>query len=225
VLSQAVGATLAFALAVALSPFPVIGIVLILSGTHGRRNGPLFAVGWVLGLSLVSAVVVLLLAGADDPDSSASAVADWFRVVAGLALIGLGVRKFLTRPRDDEVEKTPAWMASLADASPGRAWVLGLLLSGANPKNVVLTASAVTAVIETGVHGADLLLPLVVFVAIGSSTVVGAVVAGLVGGAPAAAFLDGVRRFMVAHSTSIMVLVLVILGASVLGGGLEGLGR
>jgi len=89
----------------------------------------------------------------------------------------------------------------------------------------VLTASAVAAVIETGVHGTQLTLAVVGFVLIGSCTVLGAVVVSLVGGARAAAFLDGVRAFMVAHSAVIMMLVLLILGASVLGGGLEGLGR
>ena len=224
-LSQAIGTTLPFALAVALSPFPVIGIVLILAGARGRRNGPLFAVGWVLGLAAVSVVVVLLLGGADDPDTSSSAVADWGRVVAGLALMGLGVRKWWTRPRAGEQVATPAWMASLQDASPGRALGLGLLLSGANPKNAVLTASAVTAVIETDAHGAELAWAVVVFVLVGSCTVLGAVVVSLVGGARASAFLDGVREFMVTHSAVIMMLVLLILGASVLGGGLEGLGR
>ncbi|MET7312787.1 hypothetical protein ABZS68_38705 [Streptomyces sp. NPDC005571] len=45
VLIEAMGAVLPTALAVALSPFPLIGIVLILSGERGSRNGLLFAAG------------------------------------------------------------------------------------------------------------------------------------------------------------------------------------
>lgn len=104
------------ALAIALSPFPLRGIVLILSGKAGRRNGPLFAAGWIIDLSVTSALVA-------------------------------------------------------------------------------------------------------------SCTVLGAVGAHLVGGRRAAAFLDGVGGFMVANSTVITVLVLLLLGAGVLGDGLSGLGR
>ncbi|MBO3103902.1 GAP family protein [Cellulomonas sp. zg-ZUI168] len=70
---------------------------------------------------------------------------DWSRVVAGAALIVLGVRKWVARPRRGEAVETPAWMASLEDASTGRALGLGLLLSGANPKNIVLIGSAMAA--------------------------------------------------------------------------------
>ncbi len=36
----------------------------------------------------------------------------------------------------------PTWMASLDSATPGKALVLGALLSGANPKNFVLAAAS-----------------------------------------------------------------------------------
>ena len=49
VLLQAISETLPAALAIALSPFPIIGVVLIVSSAQGRRNGPLFALGWVVG--------------------------------------------------------------------------------------------------------------------------------------------------------------------------------
>ena len=55
-LLQSIGAAAPAALAIALSPFPVIGIVLILSGTHGGRSGPLFALGWIIGLTVVAAL-------------------------------------------------------------------------------------------------------------------------------------------------------------------------
>ena len=52
-----------------------------------------------------------------------------------------------------------------------------------------------------------------------------AVVGSLLGGARGAAVLDAVRQFMVANSAAIMVLVLLILGAKVLGDGSGGLSR
>ena len=222
-LVDAIGAVLPLAVAVALSPFPVIGLVLILTGAHGRRNGPLFALGWVVGLTALAALVVLLVGGADDPDSTTSAVADWLRVLAGGGLIVLGLREWLSRPRHGEDVETPGWMDSVGEASAGRAVVLGLLLSAANPKNMVLVASAGAAIVETGVDGPDLALAVGVFVLLSSAVVLGAVVAHLVGGERAATFLAGLREFMVDHSAVMTMVILVLIGASVLGDGLSGL--
>ena len=224
-LLQAIGAGLPAALAIALSPFPVIGIVLILAGPHGRVNGPLFAAGWLVGLSVVTGLTVVIFGGADDPDSASSAVADWGRVFVGGTLIVLGVRKWRSRPRPGDVIAAPTWMASLDAATPGKALVLGVLLSGANPKNLVLAAAAATSMVEAGAHGIDLVVAVVVFVLVGSLTVVGAVVIRSVGGRWGIALLDEVRQFMVANSVVITVFVLLILGAKVLGDGLIGLGR
>ncbi|WP_192582456.1 GAP family protein [Streptomyces triticiradicis] len=224
-LSQAIGAMLPAALAIALSPFPLIGIVLILSGTRGRRNGLLFAAGWITGLTVTAALVTVLFGGADTPGSTSSAIADWGRVAAGGTFVVLGVRTWWKRPRAGEQAEPPRWMASLDDATAGRALLLGALLSGANPKNLVLTASAATSVVEAGAHDVGLVAAVAVFVLIASCTVLAAVAVHLAAGQRAASFLDGVRRFMVANSTVITVIVLLLLGASVLGDGLSGLGR
>ncbi|GLX41045.1 hypothetical protein Sros01_71180 [Streptomyces roseochromogenus] len=221
-LGQAMGALLPAALAVALSPFPLIAIVLILSGAHGRRNGPLFAAGWITGLAIAATLVAALFGAADDPDSTSSAIADWGRVLAGGTFIVLGVRTWWKRPRAGERTEPPRWMASLDGATAGRALLLGVLLSGANPKNLVLTASATASVVEAGAHDVGLVAAVAVYVLIASCTVLGAVGIHLAGGERAASFLEGVRRFMVANST---VIVLLLLGASVLGDGLSGLGR
>ncbi|MFF7236637.1 GAP family protein [Streptomyces collinus] len=224
-LLQAIGGMLPAAMAVALSPFPVVGVVLILAGRQGRRNGPLFAAGWVAGLGVATTVVVLVFGEAEDPDSTSSAVADWGRVLAGTVLVIWGVRKWWKRPTGQETARTPRWMASLGDVTARRALLLGALLSGANPKTLVLTASAGTAAVEAGVHGRDLVVSVAVFVLLGSCTVLGAVVAHLLGGRRAASFLDGVRQFMITNSAVITAVVLVLLGADILGDGLTGLGR
>lgn len=222
---QAIGSALPAAVAIALSPFPVIGIVLILAGPDGRRTGPLFAVGWLVGLSAVAVFVVVVFGAADDPDSTSRAIVDWFRVAAGAGLIAWGVRKWWTRPSGGEAPATPAWTASLGEATPGRALGLGALLGGANPKNFVLTAAAASSMVEAGAHGTDLVVAVVVFVVLASSTVLGAVVVRRAGGPRGASSLEAVRGFMVANATVVTVVIVLVIGAKVLGDGLAGLGR
>jgi len=86
-LATALGDVLPTALGVALSPLPIIAIVLILMSTKAGRTGPAFALGWVLGLTVV-ATVVLVVVGSGDVvfDDSASSfpsaikLAPWHRL-------------------------------------------------------------------------------------------------------------------------------------------------
>lgn len=51
------GDVLGFAAAVAVSPLPIIAIILILATPRGRLNGILFTVDWTRGLSALGAVI------------------------------------------------------------------------------------------------------------------------------------------------------------------------
>jgi threonine/homoserine/homoserine lactone efflux protein len=225
VLLQAIGAGLPAAVAIALSPFPVIGIVLVLAGPHGRASGVSFAAGWLVGLSVVTAVVTLVFGGAEEAESTTAAIAGWGRVIAGAGLIVLGLRKWRARPRPGEAFDPPAWMSSLDAVAPPRALALGLGLAGANPKNFVLAAAAATSMAQVGVEGATMVVAIGVFVLVGSASVLGAVIVRFIGGARGAAMLEAVRGFMVTNAAVITMVVLVLIGAKVLGDGLNGLGR
>jgi threonine/homoserine/homoserine lactone efflux protein len=225
VLLQAIGAGLPAAVGIALSPFPVIGVVVVLAGPQARTSGVSFAVGWLVGLSIVGALVTLVFGGADDSESTTAAVADWGRVIAGAGLMVLGVRKWRARPRPGDEVNPPAWMASLGAVAPPKALVLGLGLAGANPKNFVLVAAAATSMAQVGVQGGEMVAALAVFVLLASASVIGAVVVRFVGGTRGVAVLDAVREFMVANAAVITMVILVVLGANILGTGLSGLGR
>ncbi len=58
-MGQAIGDLLPSAVGVAFSPIPIIAVILMLGTPKARTNGPAFAIGWVLGLVIVSTVIVL----------------------------------------------------------------------------------------------------------------------------------------------------------------------
>ena len=58
-MGQAIGDLLPAAVGVALSPVPIIAVILMLGTPQARTNGPAFGLGWVVGLSVVSVIVVL----------------------------------------------------------------------------------------------------------------------------------------------------------------------
>jgi hypothetical protein len=56
-MGEAMGQVLSFGVGVALSPVPIIAVVLMLGTPRARVNGPAFVVGWVVGLAAVGTIV------------------------------------------------------------------------------------------------------------------------------------------------------------------------
>ena len=70
---DAIGEVLPWAVAVAISPIPIIAVILMLFTPKANTNGPAFLVGWVVGLSLVVGIIYSLADGTDaatDPDAA-----------------------------------------------------------------------------------------------------------------------------------------------------------
>ena len=217
--SDAIGDLLPSALAVALSPIPIIAIVLVLGAPNARRAGPAFAVGWVAGLLAVSVVVVLLVGSGDDPDSDDPGV-DWLKIAIGILFLLMAAKQWTKRPKEGEEPEMPAWMATIDTATPPRAALLGAALSGANPKNLALTLAAVASIAEAGLDAGDTAIAVALFIALGSVTVAGSVLFYLVDADRAARPLAAVKQFMSDNNTVIMMVVLLLLGAKLLGDGL-----
>lgn len=218
-LNDVIGDLLPPAFAVALSPIPIVAVVLVLRAPKARTAGPAFALGWIGGLLAVSVIVVLVLGVGSDPDSDDPGIS-WLKVAIGILFLVMGARQWKKRPRDGQEPETPKWMATIDTATPPKASLLGAALSGANPKNLALTLAAAASIAEARLDQADKAIAIAVFVALGSVTVGGAVLLYLVDAERAARPLDAIKRFMSDNNAVIMMVVLLLLGAKLLGDGL-----
>jgi threonine/homoserine/homoserine lactone efflux protein len=221
-LQQAIGSVLSFAVVVAISPIPIIGVVLMLGTPRARSNGPAFLAGWLLGLSVVGVVVLLVAkgAGADD-DGGASSGVSWLKIVLGLVLIALAVRQWRRRPRGDEAGTLPKWMEAIDQFTAGRAAAMGVALSAVNPKNLLMTIGASVAIVQTGASTADKFVALAVFVVIGTMGVGVPLVLYFVMGERAVQVLDGLKTWLAAHNNAVMAVLLLVIGAKLLGDGIS----
>ena len=218
-LIDVIGDLLPSALAVALSPVPIIAVVLALGAPNARTAGPAFALGWIAGLVAVSAIVVLVLGSGSDPDLDDPGV-DWLKIAIGILFLALASGQWKKRPREDQALEMPRWMASFDNPTPRSAMLLGVALSGANPKNLALTLAAAATIAEAGLDNAEMVIALVVFIALGSAAVAGPVVFYLVDAERAARPLAAIRRYMSENNAVITTVVLLLLGAKLLGDGL-----
>lgn len=135
-----------------------------------------------------------------------------------MLLLVLARKQWKQRPVPGKTAEMPRWMATIGTLPPGKALAAGATLSGANPKNLILTLAAVASITQVpAITSGQEVVAVVVFVAIASCTVVGAVLLYLVGGRRVEHTLAEVKEFMAAHNAVIMMTILLILGAKILG--------
>lgn len=212
-LSEAIGAVLAFAVGVGVSPIPIIAVILVLFSQRAKVNGPAFLGGWLVGLAIVVTVIYLI---ADTRDVGTSETADdtvaWLRLALGVALLVGAWRKWTHRPRVGDEPTMPAWMARIDGFTPRQAGRLGLLLS-VNPKNLALATGAGTSLAQVGAGGVEAIAALVAFVLVASAAVITAVVYDLLGGERARASLEDARSWLLLHNSAVMTVLFLVFGA------------
>jgi threonine/homoserine/homoserine lactone efflux protein len=214
---QGIAEVLTFAVGVAISPVPIIAVTLMLFSARARVNGPMFLLGWVAALAIVSFVAYFAADSADPSTSSdASDVISWGKVILGVLLLLLAARNWRSRPAPGEQPDMPGWMDGIEVLEPGKALVLGLLLAGVNPKNLILTVGASSGLAQLGLETADAVVSLLVFVAIGSLTIAVPVIYYLLGGERAHASLDDLKTWLTTHNDAVMAVLFLVFGAKLI---------
>src|ERR1039457_935512 len=102
-MGQAIGGSLALAIGIAISPIPIIAVVLILTTHRAKANGPAFLGGWLLGLGIVGAIVLVLARPAGASQAGGPATwASWGKIVLGALLLLGALRQSRARREDGE---------------------------------------------------------------------------------------------------------------------------
>lgn len=220
-LSEAIGDLLPSAVGVALSPVPIIAVILMLATPRARSNGLAFGVGWIAGLVIVS-VIVLVAVGGADTSSGTNDVVNWIKLALGLLFLVMAAGQWRARPKKGEEPEMPKWMSTIDAFTAPRSLGFGAILSGVNPKNLALTLAA-AAIAQAGLDGGQSTVAVAIFVVIASITVVGPVVFFLVAPTVADKPLAAIKELMSDHNAVIMMVVLLLLGAKLVGNGIAGL--
>jgi threonine/homoserine/homoserine lactone efflux protein len=220
---QAIGSVLSLALGVALSPIPIVAVVLMLATPRGKVNGPAFVLGWIAGLGIVGAIVLLLAGGISASNSGEPKT--WvsvLKLVLGLGLLLVAARQWRGRPRGEAEPELPGWMKTIDTFSPLRAAGLAVLLAGPNPKNLLLTVAAGAAIAQAGIAAGQQVIVFAIFALIatlGPGIPLG-VYYGL--GDRSAAILDGLRNWMVRNNQAIMSVLCLVIATKLIGDAIAG---
>lgn len=208
------------AMVIALSPLSIIPAVLALQTPRPRPAGLSFLGGWLIGLAALTMIALeassLLGARQNKPPGWASLL----RIVVGAALIAYGIYRWLVRNKSTHA---PKWMQSLSKLTPLRAGAAGAALTVANPKVLFICVAAGLAIGSAGLDTRHELLGLVWFVALAASTVAIPILAYAVSGDRLDQPLAKLKDWMNRQHTTLLAVVLVVIGLLVLYKGIHGL--
>ena len=221
-MGQGISAVLTFAIGVAISPVPIIAVILMLFSQRARVNGPAFLAGWVIALAALSTIVyVVSHDGNVATSSTASDSVSWGKIVLGVALLALARRNWRKRPAPGEEAAMPKWLASVESVSPVKAFGLAVVLAAVNPKNLILTLGAAAGLAQVqGLSTTDAIVAIAVFVVIASLTIAGPVLYALIGGEKARAALDSAKAWLDTHNAAVMAVLFLVFGVDLIAKGL-----
>jgi threonine/homoserine/homoserine lactone efflux protein len=176
----------------------ILSSIFFATSEDWRRDSVAYVVGAALSISIVVTAAFLLSSGASDQGASNEAV---YYVILALLLFGV-VHTFRTR----KTAEPPKWMGKLQTASPRFCFVLGFLLLGVFPSDLVTSISVGSFLSTKGDpwwHYAFFLVLTLLLLALPALLV-------LIMGRRAETFLPKVRDWMNANSWIVNELVLLL---------------
>ena len=109
----------------AISPIPIIAVILMLLSRQAARTSTGFLAGWVPGIVVVTVVMLLLVGQAGNTSAGKpSAVSSVLKLVFGVLLLVLALRQWRERPKPGEAAELPKWMSTIGSFTSARhsAW-------------------------------------------------------------------------------------------------------
>jgi threonine/homoserine/homoserine lactone efflux protein len=223
-MGQVIGEFLPLAVGVAISPVPIIAVILMLFTSRAKQNSLSFLIGWVIGVVVAMSILISVASTQDlAPGGEPSDTSSWIKLILGLLLILGAVRDWRSRPAPGAEPKMPAWMQKIDTMKPGGAFGLAFLLSAVNPKNLLLTAGAAVTIAQANLSSSDTIIVVAVFTLIGSCTVAIPTIAYLIMGSKVQPQLDSAKAWLSINNTTVMAVLLLVIGVSLFGKGLGGL--
>lgn len=223
-MSQAIGEMLAMAVALALSPVPIIAVVLLLVGPGGKIKGVAYVIGSATSTATLGGILIAAGVGSGtSSDGGPSTGTSVLKLVLGVLLLGLAARQWRGRPLAGEGAVMPGWMGALDGFTPVRALGAGVVLNVFNPKNLLFIVAGAAAVAGAGATGSQEAVAWIVFCVIATIGVATPIVIVFVTGERSTELLGRLKAWMSQNSGVIMAVILLIIGVKLIGDAIAGL--
>jgi threonine/homoserine/homoserine lactone efflux protein len=216
----AIGDILTPAIGVAISPVPIIAVILMLFSRHAARNSFLFLVAWVLGLAAVGTIVLVFGSASSSSGGGESTAAGIVKLAIGALFLLLAAHAWRGRPKQGEKAKAPEWMSAIDEFTALKSFGVGILLSAINPKNLGLTITAGASIAAAGLSSGEEVGVFAIFLLIASLTIALPVIYYALAREQAQKRLDSLKEWLIEHNAAVMTTLLVVIGVKLIGDGI-----
>jgi hypothetical protein len=210
---------LPFAVGIAISPVPIITVILMLFTPRPRSNGAGFLLGWFLGIGIPALVVFILdrVINQGNDSTPPSRVASMVRIAVGLILISVATWNWIYRNKPGDENKKPILIKVVDSITPWKAILLGFLFADVtNPKNLALTVAGCMAITAGHLSAFGNAIVLTLFTGMASLGVALPVLLFLSGGDAAKLTVEQWRQWLMKHKKGVMALLFFVFGIALL---------
>lgn len=208
---------LPIALGIAISPIPVIAVIVMLFSARAKSNSIAFAATWFLAIALVGAGFIMLASGQEMIVSDeGEGGLEWVKIVLGILLLLMAANNFKSRPKKGEKPEMPTWLVKIEEFTPVKSGGLAILLSVINPKNLPLIIAGALFIAGSGQIDNTTWINLGVFAIIASFTVIAPVVYYFIAGKKAEKTLTTWKEWLSQNNAMVMFWLLLIVGVILL---------
>ena len=219
-----IGAILPLAVAVTISPIPIIAEILLLFTKQRMANAGGYLAGFVAGVVLVLGALVAVAATQElSRGSGAARTASIAKVVLGVLLLVAATRQYRERPAPGETAAMPKWMNGIDSFTPGRSTVVGLVIGAVNPKNVLMALAASVIIAAGDLSTGQQATAVATYTVVAALGVAAPFVVAAVMGARAQPVLDGWKAWLGQNNATVMAVLFLVFGVVLIGQGVAGL--
>jgi hypothetical protein len=215
---EAFGQLLPFAVAISISPLPIIALLVLLMSSRARISTPAFMLGWIGAIVAVPAMSALLantvaLAGSGRASLAVAIV----KLLLGMGMLWLALREWRARPPPGHAAELPHWLSAVQNMRPLAAVGAGFIIYAANPKNVTVGAAAGVLFSSFNLTGAQPAVVCAGYVLVASSTVVLPIMAFMLAEQKVRPLLSELKGWLTEHNAAVMAVLLCVIGSVMLG--------
>jgi hypothetical protein len=197
----------------AANPWGIMVAVLLLNAQRGLWVVWAYVVAWIGAISVVMAFLLAGFGSTSASSDSTGKIASIAELVIGLLLLAFGAWRLLKArrgsrggPAATEAEQ-PGWLRAIEKIS-----IIGAFLLGIYSATYPLVVAAAGEILRDDLSAGDQTLLAVIFVVLGSSTVVAVAALGTFAPARSAPLLARMRAWLTVNSGTVITAILLVFG-------------
>jgi hypothetical protein len=216
-----IGSILPLAIAVTISPIPIIAEILLLFTKKPVANAASYLAGFIVGVAGVLAILVAIAGTINlSTGSGPSTGAAILQLALGALLLAAALRQFRGRPKPGQEAAMPKWMNGIAGFSPGKSLLVGAGIGALNPKNIIVGVAAAVAIASASLSAGQEVGAGAVYVLVAVLGVAAPLVVTLAMGQKAQPILDKWKAWLGQNNAVVMSVLFLVFAVVLIGKGI-----